>query len=783
MNRIRLNKLSIDSFKVFEVFECDLDSDFIVLDGPNGFGKTSVYDALQLLFSKSIPRIVALNKALKINAKTEYGKNLYQNNNSDREIVIKAEFIKGNEKICMMRKASKEDLMNKKNHKPTCFEIFKLYSLTSYDEESTCELINDETAYIAGIFGENFLSNFSILNYMSQGNNPIIIPDESNGNDSRFDQIKHLIKLDVIDSKINDTRSSIKSLKDSLKAKKKIITSGTLEFQELEKRLNTDLPSIKYKRLGKADLVFQWDKENPIVSSSQEDRSNILESIELLSNIIEHKNEIGNRERNFGISKFVESGSLAVAVRLGEHLDSYSDLLSKNSEKLSLEYQISALNVSEQNLKKAHLESLSKYLSEKIINELGTLISQRDVVSNEIDGAVKKQTELNLLRKQIIDKISEMEGDESSCPLCGFNYKENKLLLDAVKAKTNSIETLITEKDASLKICIEKLKALKDPLKEAARLNLITLNSSHNSNLFQDLDKNTGKIDAIRKVVSRLQANGIQLEKVYSNDDVIQKDRLQKIKNKIIELKQKENDVLLDGAFNFYRNNFVKVEFILGLELQDAIDKKQYVECKYNTFVNVELVNKKEKVQKLIDDNETLTLLIEKLDKVEKVAVRVRNQYSSETIGQMESLFHLYSGRLIQNYQRGLGLFIDTDEGKVSRKKKVLSFFTADGTKYDATLSMSSGQISALTLSFFLSLNRKYAKTSFILIDDPTQSMDEINIASLSDLLRVELKNRQVIISTHEQEVSEYLRYRYQRAGLRSKSIHMQKLSLETDVA
>ena len=67
-----------------------------------------------------------------------------------------------------------------------------------------------------------------------------------------------------------------------------------------------------------------------------------------------------------------------------------------------------------------------------------------------------------------------------------------------------------------------------------------------------------------------------------------------------------------------------------------------------------------------------------------------------------------------------------------------------------------------------------------LLIDDPTQSMDEINIASLSDLLRIELRDRQVIISTHEQEVSDYLRYRYLRGGLQANSVHLQNKYSET---
>jgi exonuclease SbcC len=174
-----------------------------------------------------------------------------------------------------------------------------------------------------------------------------------------------------------------------------------------------------------------------------------------------------------------------------------------------------------------------------------------------------------------------------------------------------------------------------------------------------------------------------------------------------------------------------------------------------------------------------LVLLGVNLTSIIKNINTVKNTYSSQTIGQVESLFHIYSGRLIQNYQRGLGLFIDTEETS-SNKAKNLHFFTADGSSYDAVLSMSSGQVAALTLAFFLSLNRKYANTAFILIDDPTQCMDEINIASLSDLLRIELRDRQVIISTHEQEVSDYLRYRYLRGGLKADSIHLQNKYVET---
>jgi exonuclease SbcC len=94
-------------------------------------------------------------------------------------------------------------------------------------------------------------------------------------------------------------------------------------------------------------------------------------------------------------------------------------------------------------------------------------------------------------------------------------------------------------------------------------------------------------------------------------------------------------------------------------------------------------------------------------------------------------------------------------------------------SEHDAILSMSSGQIAALGMAFFLTLNKVYASNSFVLIDDPVQSMDEINVASLCDLFRVEFNDRQILISNHEESISNFIRYKYKRAGLTQLPINM----------
>ncbi len=162
-----------------------------------------------------------------------------------------------------------------------------------------------------------------------------------------------------------------------------------------------------------------------------------------------------------------------------------------------------------------------------------------------------------------------------------------------------------------------------------------------------------------------------------------------------------------------------------------------------------------------------------KIGKLRSTLKKTEQNYTDQTISAIEFIFHIYTGRLIQNYQRGLGLFIESREGTQLR------FLTAEKSEHDAVMSMSSGQVSALSLAFFLALNKVYARVPLILIDDPSQSLDEVNVASLTNLLRCELKHCQLFVSSHEDDISAYMRYRFDRAGLTTSSFNMQLLAKE----
>ena len=59
---------------------------------------------------------------------------------------------------------------------------------------------------------------------------------------------------------------------------------------------------------------------------------------------------------------------------------------------------------------------------------------------------------------------------------------------------------------------------------------------------------------------------------------------------------------------------------------------------------------------------------------------------------------------------------------------KVLFVTGTHQSDIDCIYNLSSGQISALIIAFTLALNKFYAKYSFLAIDDPVQTIDDMNL-------------------------------------------------------
>jgi ABC-type lipoprotein export system ATPase subunit len=84
-----------------------------------------------------------------------------------------------------------------------------------------------------------------------------------------------------------------------------------------------------------------------------------------------------------------------------------------------------------------------------------------------------------------------------------------------------------------------------------------------------------------------------------------------------------------------------------------------------------------------------------------------------------------------------------------------INVYGSNEVRANAPYVFSSAQVNSIALSVFLALvlKQKWSSLQLVGMDDPIQSMDEVNIISFIDLMRlfVDKHKKQIIISTHDQ--------------------------------
>ncbi|WP_228202738.1 AAA family ATPase, partial [Acinetobacter baumannii] len=163
----QITKIEVSNFKAFKNIVLDLENlSLITLDGPNGFGKTSIFDAIELLLTGQIKRIANLFCKVMTKGKKNYDDNLFWNIRSgEKDLIIKIEFSNGIENIILARYAKAETLKEKALNRADIFSQFNLYKLPDFSSNdfSLINLRNDN--FIDEMFGENFRENFCFINY------------------------------------------------------------------------------------------------------------------------------------------------------------------------------------------------------------------------------------------------------------------------------------------------------------------------------------------------------------------------------------------------------------------------------------------------------------------------------------------------------------------------------------------------------------------------------------------------------------------------------------------
>ena len=123
---------------------------------------------------------------------------------------------------------------------------------------------------------------------------------------------------------------------------------------------------------------------------------------------------------------------------------------------------------------------------------------------------------------------------------------------------------------------------------------------------------------------------------------------------------------------------------------------------------------------------------------------------------------------------------LDLDFSQLKPKLTIKAKKFTNNVEIDPILYLSSAQINILSLSIFLAkaLQKGNSVVDTIFMDDPVQYLDSINILSFIDLLRVMISkdgiNRQVVISTHDDNFFRLLKKKFDPGFYTSKFIEFE---------
>ena len=265
---ITVKRLYVVNYKLFSQKEIDFSSALLsVFDGPNGYGKTSLFDALELLITGQISRV---KECEAIDGKTAYN-TIFFAQNHEKDVVIKAEFEdkEVQEYFVLGAKVNSSFLKGKNANPKNLFEYIDFYYMTSYNikiEEWEDYLKNKEE--IDKIrkekFGNQNIDKFTLLHYIRQEDRLSYFKKNES---SRSSTIENLLGVDSESEKQKSIMDKYKSIDKLRKQLEENINNKKERLIESDSKIESN---TEYFQL--IDGTQQWDTENIYFGNSNQEK-------------------------------------------------------------------------------------------------------------------------------------------------------------------------------------------------------------------------------------------------------------------------------------------------------------------------------------------------------------------------------------------------------------------------------------------------------------------------------------------------------------------------------
>lgn len=761
---ITIKRLYIENYKLFSRKEIDFSAALLsIFDGPNGYGKTSIFDAIELLITGEISRV---KECESIDGKNGY-QTVFFAQNSEKDVIIKAEFEdkEAQRYFVLGAKVKSADLKGKLANPKNIFESIEFYYMPSYtisiDAWDNYFISKEEINQIRRReFGHQNIEQFTLFHYIRQEDRLAYFKKNEA---SRSSTIEDLLGVDA-------ERKKQKSILDKSKSVDKLCKQLDLEIKNKKARLIENdrkiESSAKYAPL--LDGKQPWDMENIYFGESNSEKL-----------LTQYNSEVEKLERfvqfaDIHPTYFVYRKFMDISETLRNIVVQALILLKKNP------MQIDAIELAYQNQKFMQQQKekilLQNYLNVEFKKLCDILNIEED---NELIGAIsvlksisQNQNELQKALNNVIKIRDNLHREHSQihdsgiCPYCGYDWDSEEQLEKQFTSTKDILQGLL-EQDGNrfanqLAIIKEKIetniyKKLLEKENELSKIDIL--------DVYQ-------KFDSKAKFITTIEKAKPLFEVIYHilEDDDKNRDDVQTQSNILLEECKRIGDLFSAEYLTAYEKyDFENIKIRYGIEsekvgkisLESFALKRQYIQEQfYKSFDKL-----REEIEVLQQQYETLSEIKTQLKEYANAFNKSIELYKKQIIDEIEIPFFVYSSRLLQSYQGGQGVLMDNN-GEAIR-------FTSPGKEHDVLYTMSSGQLSAVLLSFSLALNKIYAGNGIrtILIDDPIQCMDDINMISFVELLRREFSECQIVLSTHEEDFSNFIRYKFKKYGLMAQAI------------
>ncbi|MFL9561089.1 ATP-binding protein, partial [Acinetobacter baumannii] len=251
----------------------------ILLDGPNGYGKTSVFDAIELALTGNISRLIPLENR-------QIPSDIVVAHKNAKDVEITIEFIDNHDQIRTFKRKLKNQRSNNTSKISNFTELWDFYEV----KDNNNIIVTKDNILEEYFQSKNFSRDFLLFHYVQQEETSHFL--KSNNETQRAAELAQLFGNTTDASlKLNNLNNIYKKINDEKKRIAKEIESTKAQYNidNLSDLSTNSAPSHSYifPWLTNSNIVF-WDA--PTINDLNQEKLNlIISDLKLVQKFIEHK--------------------------------------------------------------------------------------------------------------------------------------------------------------------------------------------------------------------------------------------------------------------------------------------------------------------------------------------------------------------------------------------------------------------------------------------------------------------------------------------------------------